>query len=396
MNRKISIITLVFLVIISSISYAKNNIKIKYSIIDDNIISQLINEKEKNVELVNQYKVSNYLTRKENYKLENFNMKDKKIKNILNAKGDIAYLEIPNFQVRKGAKIESIIDNLFISADILSKESGKFIHNGDYIFMDGKVILNKKEGSKITEKKEITTLEEYNMIKNNSLNKKYWNEINYEKGGSLILDELGYYVISIKDEKLDTKEIIFLTVVDEKVNEQIKEEEYIGFKDVKKGSWYYDDVLKASNNKIIIGRDDNTFDPMGKLTLAEAITLSSKIRSKSENDNFEEGGSRWYDNAIYYALEKNIIKIGDFIDYNKKATREEMAYIFSSTLSEDKYIVDESISAPIDINSDDKYYDNIMLLYKSSILKGRDDGKFDAKSNITRAEAATIINRLVK
>lgn len=396
MKKKITILFIVFVMVISSIIYAKENVSIKYSVMDNGIISQMVdNTDSNNIKIINQYKINNYFTRKTNLKLEDFDLKDSSMKSVLNIKGNIKYLEIPTFTVKKGSQIETLTDGLFICADNVTKKNNKFIHAGSYHFMDSQVILREKQGSKIVDEKKITTLEEYNMIKNNSLNKSKWNDISYVKGGKLVLDEIGDYVISIKDNKLDTKEVVFLSVVENAPKEPEKNNN-LSFKDVKKDSWYYKDVMEAVQKGVIIGRDDGTFDPNGKLTVAEALTLSAKIRSNFEKEKFVEGGNRWYDNAVSYNLDKNIINIGDFIDYNKKASREEMAYIFSRTLPIDEYKLNDTIKDPIDVDSNSKYYESISRLYKSQILKGRDDGKFDPKTSITRAETATIVNRLVK
>lgn len=385
-------LTLIITLIFPTNIYANNVDVNNYSINKDKLIKQItVTDKSGNIiDVKNQYSLDSFLNRNENLNLESFN-KDEKIKSLLSLDGkNIKFLQIPYFKVTKNAKITTLDKNLFLSADRLEYKNREFHLKGEYLFMDGKVVLKHTDNNKknIIEQKEITTLEEYNMIKNKSLNTDYWNIIEYEKGGMIEFLENGYYLVSLKDNNLNLLDSIVVEVVDK---DSIKN---ITFPDVKKNSWFYQDVTDAVKTGIIVGRDDGKFDPTGNLTIAEAITLSARARSRYEGEQFFEGGLRWYDNAVDYAIKNNIIQIGDFIDYNKKISREEMAYIFSNTMPNNYYKGIPNITIPNDINNS-RFKSNIEKLYNSGILKGRDDGKFDPKTNINRAESAVIINRLI-
>ena len=166
------------------------------------------------------------------------------------------------------------------------------------------------------------------------------------------------------------------------------------FTDVAKDAWYFNDVQAAVRLKIIDGMGNGTFDPSGNLTVAQAITLAVKEHNYVMGTSFVGGGVNWYDNAVNYAVEKGIIQPGDFLNYDGLISREQMAYIFSNTLlSSDNSILNSEVIVP-DIEAS-LYKTSIQKLYIMGILTGTgSDRAFSPATNISRAEAAAIINRV--
>jgi len=80
----------------------------------------------------------------------------------------------------------------------------------------------------------------------------------------------------------------------------------------------------------------------------------------------------------------------------KKATRAQMAYIFFNSIPEWEFTEINSISRIPDVSVSNKYFHEIKGLYNAGILTGSDSkGSFYPDNNITRAEAAAIISRVV-
>ena len=53
----------------------------------------------------------------------------------------------------------------------------------------------------------------------------------------------------------------------------------------------------------------------------------------NENEvEFNNNAKPWYKDYVEYAIEEAIINNGDFINYERAITREEMAYIFTNVL----------------------------------------------------------------
>lgn len=165
------------------------------------------------------------------------------------------------------------------------------------------------------------------------------------------------------------------------------------FTDVPADAWYAQDVMAVQQAGIINGKGDGSFDPEGNLTVAQAIIMAAKVRCNFENDTLVTDGIGIYEAAVQYALTKGIIPADRFPDHNAIITRADMAYIFARALPETEYeVINQNITIP-DVTEDAK---EIYQLYHAGILAGSDEhGTFNPTANITRAESAAIINRLI-
>ncbi len=166
------------------------------------------------------------------------------------------------------------------------------------------------------------------------------------------------------------------------------------FLDVAPDSWYAASVNSAAGLGIINGMGDGTFAPQAYLSVAEALTLAVKTYSLQTGKTFTAGsGEFWYHNAVDYAIANGIIKVGDFTDYCASCTRENMAYMFNNALAGEQYTLNSNFTVP-DISGSSRQ-NEILSLYQKGILTGTgDDRAFNPYADITRAEAAAIINRV--
>ena len=103
-----------------------------------------------------------------------------------------------------------------------------------------------------------------------------------------------------------------------------------------------------------------------------------------------------YQVYVDYAITNGIIAANDFTDYTKAATRAEMAYIFSKALPDTEFASQNTVNSLPDVTSGTPYRDAIFTLYKAGVVAGSDEtGTFNPGNNITRAEAAAIISRVI-
>lgn len=173
------------------------------------------------------------------------------------------------------------------------------------------------------------------------------------------------------------------------------------FTDIDESAWYGEKqtgaIKSAYRYGFVQGKGDKLFDPMGSITVAEAITIAARMTDIYYGDetSFKTTGENWYDDYVSYAIKKGIIKKGDFVNYGKNATRAEMAYIFAHVLPSGEYDKINKISSVPDVKEGLKYYDEIMLLYNAGIVSGNDEkGTFAPSTSITRAEVSAIIVRI--
>jgi uncharacterized repeat protein (TIGR02543 family) len=176
---------------------------------------------------------------------------------------------------------------------------------------------------------------------------------------------------------------------------------YKGYLDVDESNWYgtaqegvvHDVTLLG----IMEGDGDGYFRPRDGIRLSEAIKMAAVVHSiySGDGQTFDvAAGTNWYDAYVAYAIGQDIIGPGDFEDITAYATRAEMAYLFARSLPETEIARICSLVPP-DVAADDRYAEEIYLLYAAGVLTGNDEyGTFIGERGITRVEAAAIITRI--
>lgn len=170
------------------------------------------------------------------------------------------------------------------------------------------------------------------------------------------------------------------------------------FQDVAPDAWYASSVKKAFELELVKGTSTTSFSPAGTMTIAQTITLASRLHSiyMTGSAAFEQTDV-WYQVYVDYALANQIIEV-PYSDYSLLATRSEFAEILANSLpkealNEINTINDDAIP---DVSSTSENADCVYLLYRAGILTGSDKyGTFQPTSTITRSEVAAIVTRMV-
>ncbi|WP_324824486.1 S-layer homology domain-containing protein [Sinanaerobacter sp. ZZT-01] len=168
------------------------------------------------------------------------------------------------------------------------------------------------------------------------------------------------------------------------------------FHDISK-EWVKNALKSSYELGLINGKGKGNFDPNGFVTVAEAISFACRINNiyYGEGGEIDSLGSKWYDGAVIYAIDHNIIKAGEYANYEKTATRAEVANLFSHALPHTALKAINQITQLPDVSSFDPYFDPILLLYNAGILSGSDAyGTFYPEREITRAEIAVLLTRI--
>lgn len=174
------------------------------------------------------------------------------------------------------------------------------------------------------------------------------------------------------------------------------------FSDVSASAWYKENVASAYEYGLMSGNGNRTFSPTGEISIAETITVASRlygIYHFGYSPLFEDvaSGVAWYAPYVDYALEFGLIP-QEFSRYNVPATRAEFAQIlaYSVDLNDLQAINIVDDNAIPDVPMTAGYASAVYLLYRAGVLSGSDaNGAFHPDSTITRAEAAAIITRIV-
>lgn len=174
------------------------------------------------------------------------------------------------------------------------------------------------------------------------------------------------------------------------------------FGDLDKAAWAKDSIINLYNKKIISGKSEKEFCPNDYITREEFVTIAVKAFNKYNPDaalNFTDAdGNMWYAPYIASAQEAGIISGNSDGSFGIGALikREDMAVILYR-------IAKSNISLE---SSDTKFndYDNISDYAKEAvtacssagIISGMGDNNFAPKANATRAQAARMIEMLMK
>jgi hypothetical protein len=172
------------------------------------------------------------------------------------------------------------------------------------------------------------------------------------------------------------------------------------FTDVFQSLWYYPEIANAYSFGIVEGKGNNLFDPGGNMRISEAIAVSTRIHSIYNGGNGIITPSIpdiWYSGNIDYAENNGILEENEFEDqYERFATRAELVRIYSRALLPEEFQAINNIDSIPDVSVDTPYYSDIMAMYEAGVVIGNDaQGTFRPESNTTRAEATTILNRII-
>ncbi|MCI9264416.1 MAG: hypothetical protein HFF06_07545 [Oscillospiraceae bacterium] len=167
------------------------------------------------------------------------------------------------------------------------------------------------------------------------------------------------------------------------------------FADVPSDTWFTDQVKAAFEYGLMVGTNDSSFNPSGNISIAEAITIASRLHSTYYANDYEfQEQTPWYQPYVDYALEKELIE-GSYMTYDTPISRSEFAYIIVNTFPLPMINEIEDSAIP-DITAESDYYEAVYLLYRAGIISGTDSiGTFNPNANISRAEVSVILSSMV-
>lgn len=148
----------------------------------------------------------------------------------------------------------------------------------------------------------------------------------------------------------------------------------------------------------INGRSESEFAPDDNITRAETAYIVSQLLADKrppvkENSFRDISDNAWYSNAVLSLCEKEIISgyDGNLFMPDKNITRAELASVLSRLVfSGDK----ELKSTYSDVSKNAWYADSMAVLINEGYLSGYDDSTLRPDAYVTRAEVVSIVNRM--
>ena len=184
------------------------------------------------------------------------------------------------------------------------------------------------------------------------------------------------------------------------------------YSDVPENAWYTGYVNKISELKGFAGYEDNTFRPDNQITQEEfvktvvALTVGEQPEATGENTEPKRSWKNCWDNwaqpYLNKAMEMGLIteEDTDFRYNGLPCTRGNMAKIATRAF---EYLKEEDIAdtstyaTKLKDYSDipDKFKKYVLQAYGKGIISGYEDGTFRSDGILTRAEASSVLVRLI-
>ena len=190
----------------------------------------------------------------------------------------------------------------------------------------------------------------------------------------------------------------------------------VNFSDVTSEShpWAIKEISEMADKKIINGYPDGTFMPNNNVTKQEALLLIARILGYSTSQTIDD-----YINSIYNTYADDMASIdssykremaflawyGVFkpdelkkIQFTAPLTREEAAYYITRAMRQDEDAA--SFTIPSDVYTDDSlisstYKKYVYFVRAAGYMTGSGEGGFTPKDNITRAQTAVLLYRIM-
>lgn len=171
----------------------------------------------------------------------------------------------------------------------------------------------------------------------------------------------------------------------------------VAFDDVPVTHWAHNAITDMAERGIVKGVGDNKFAPSGTVTYAEFVTMLTREFYGATDSTT---GEAWYTPYITVAQNKHLLD-GCKTGYAPTDTinRYDMAMVMynhlkaqgtSTSNRADSSTISDWSSIPAN------YQDAVSICYGMKLLQGKDSsGAFDGMGTMTRAEAATVVQRLL-
>ena len=171
-----------------------------------------------------------------------------------------------------------------------------------------------------------------------------------------------------------------------------------------KGHWGEANIKSLVARGGIAGYPDGTFGPNKTITKAEFVTIA--VKSPLNGQISGSVGPHWASGAFQSARDNNVLLLNDFpeSEWNKPITRYEMAYVMirvTENIMKEQSVstadVAKIMSDYQEVSKQQKYKYYVEQAFMKGLVGGKTtDGLYDGKANGTRAEAATMIVRMLE
>lgn len=169
------------------------------------------------------------------------------------------------------------------------------------------------------------------------------------------------------------------------------------FEDIS-GHWAEQTIINMTEKGIFKGQTETLFAPDANVTNAEFVAMCVRVANKEVtpgNGSFTDvTEGNWYYEEVDKAVAMGILEAGGEFKPNEPMNREDMAVVAYKTYGEDVEAAELDFSDKDEISADKA--ELVAKAVTAGLIKGMDTGDFQPKANMTRAQSATVIERLME
>lgn len=163
------------------------------------------------------------------------------------------------------------------------------------------------------------------------------------------------------------------------------------YSDVAPDAWYYEAISALSEGGLVNGMGDGTFQPIGTITYSQFCNILSKAKGLDVTTTSDY----WAAGAIQACVEQGYIpNLGEILpeNYDTPISREVATAGLMEALPDNlKKVAADAPEIPDRADISAEYLDGVLDAYKFGVAKGGEDGSFNPKGTLTRAEFCQLL-----
>ncbi len=168
------------------------------------------------------------------------------------------------------------------------------------------------------------------------------------------------------------------------------------YSDVTADDWFFENVTEMSGRGVLSGYPDGSFRPNDEITAAEFVTVAANEAGLAEAD---AQNAHWASGLLCAALERGWYDWDEIPPtaetYDEPITRQlAVKIVMNAYLPDAKGDYSTETAKIADFSDvDGRYYNAVIAAYASGVAGGDENGRFNPKASLTRAEACALISR---
>jgi hypothetical protein len=169
------------------------------------------------------------------------------------------------------------------------------------------------------------------------------------------------------------------------------------FTDLPTSHWAYSSVQKMQAKGIVKGYPDGSFGPSKTVTYGEFIKMAVVAVKGTDDIANAKDATHWASGYYKYAIENGIFHSGQIAEKQLGSTipRDDMALICANAANLSEVNMKEIADKIPDVDKTTRNEYQIAQAYAEGLITGYEDGSFHPYGTLTRAEASTVILRII-